>query len=69
MTNEQRQKLADWCTWYRANRPRHEGAADVQQTQKFILKSLEGVYSILILMAENERTSNGLVVLPHLERR
>lgn len=69
MTGQQRQRLADWVVWYRANRPRHEGAADVQRTLAFQAKALEGVYSILILMAESERTANGLVVLPTLERR
>ena len=69
MTNGQRQKLAEWILWYRSNRPRYEGLADVQKTLAFQAKALEGVYSMLILMAESERTSNGLVVLPTLERR
>ena len=69
MSPQQRQRLADWVVWYRANRPRHEGSSDVMRTLAFQAKALEGVYSILLLMAENERTAGSLVVVPTLETR
>lgn len=68
MTNEQRQRLADWVTWYRANRPRHDGSADVMRTLAFQSKAIEGLYSTLLVIVESER-SGGLVVLPTLESR
>jgi hypothetical protein len=67
MTNEQRQRLADWITWYRENRPRHDGSSDVMRTLKFQSKAIEGLYSTLLVIVESER--GGLVVLPSLEQR
>lgn len=68
MTPQQREKLGDWVTWYRANRPRHEGAADVQRTLAFQAKAIEGLFSVVLVLAQSE-SANGLVVLPTLERR
>lgn len=68
MTPQERQKLGEWVTWYRANRPRHEGASDVMRTLKFQAKAIEGLFSVVLVLAESEH-ANGLVVLPTLERR
>jgi len=70
MTTDQRVKLGEWVTWYRANRPRHEGAADVQRTLAFQAKAIEGLFSMLLIVADAERGgANGYIVLPSLERR
>jgi hypothetical protein len=70
LTNAERQKLGEWCLWYRSNRPRVEGIADVQRQLAFQAKAIEGLYSTLLVIVESERGGgSGLVVLPQLERR
>lgn len=67
MTALERQKLGEWVTWYRANRPRHDGSADVMRTLAFQAKAIEGLYSVVLVLAQSDHP-NGLVVLPTLER-
>jgi hypothetical protein len=74
MRPDHRQKTLDWATWYRANRPRHEGSADVQRQLAFTLRALDGVYTLLLLLAADtvreqaEAERSVLVQLPRLER-
>jgi hypothetical protein len=70
LTTAEREKLGEWVLWFRSNRPRHDGQADVQRTLAFQSKAIEGLFSMLLIVAEAERgAANGFIVLPRLERR
>jgi hypothetical protein len=66
------ERVADWVTWYQANRPRHEGSADVPRQLAFLHRALDGQFQLLLALHAELRRGRGadsVIQVPRLVGR